>query len=211
VTPRARLDSLLHAYVAERADDTQTVTSVFALLTTTIGLFTVIGFALTHASSLPAWAIALTPLPPIPFIAFGALVAHIAQIRGRIIDEYESEIRALTRELDDDDAALAPYGHTLLDSRVWQSYYSRVVVGVSFVTLFPLYVAVLVQAYRESYREEFALALTSLAGCSIVTAILIALFVIALNPRREFERGLAQLRGVGTGLGSELPGQHRSG
>ena len=161
-----------------------------------IGLLGVIGFALINADSLPAWIVAMAPIPPLPFVAAGALATHIAQIRGITIDTYETEIRTLSRELDHDSDFLAPYGHTILNRRVWQGYYARVAASLLFLTCFPIYLAVLIEAYRESHEKVPALARASLIGCSFVTAVSIVLFVVALFPRREFERGLAQLRAL---------------
>jgi uncharacterized membrane protein len=92
---REQLDVLIAAYAAERADDTQAVPSFIALLTTSIAILTLIGFALINEKTIPGWLIALAPLLPIPFAAYAALVTHVAQIRGRVINRYERDIRAL--------------------------------------------------------------------------------------------------------------------
>lgn len=185
-----RLTTLLHAYQAERADDTQAVTTFFGLLTAAIGLMTLIGFALVYREDIPSWLIAVAPVAPIPFVAFGALIAHIAQIRGRVIDRYETEIRTLTRAADPG-SGLAPYGHTVLDRVVWEAPFSRIVMAVSFVSYFFGYVAVVVQCFRYSRNEEFLLALATLIFASVVMLVLIGLFVVALFPYRALRRGLA--------------------
>jgi hypothetical protein len=191
---RARLETLLHAYVAERADDTQTVTSIFGLLTTTIGLITLIGFALVNSSSVPGWMIALAPILPMPFIAFGALLTQVAQIRGRVIDDYEREIRMLVREADQENKTLVPYGHTVLDRRVWDAPYARIVMLVSFATFLGGYIAVIIECFRYSKRTEFTLALTGLFSSTVGTSILIGLFFASLFPRRWLRKGLADLQ-----------------
>ena len=96
----------------------------------------------------------MIPLAPIPFIAFGALVSHVAQIRGHVIDAYETEIRTLIREYDGDGDSLSPYGHTILNRRVWQSYYARVVIGVNILVLGPIYIAILIEAYQNPIGEK---------------------------------------------------------
>ena len=73
---------LLKAYELERLDDIQAASTMLSLLAPTLGLLSLMGFALINADSLPAWLLALVPLAPLPFIAFGALYAHLAQVRG---------------------------------------------------------------------------------------------------------------------------------
>jgi hypothetical protein len=188
----ARLDVLLHAYVAERADDTQTVTSMFGLLTAAVSLISLIGFALINHASVPAWLLALAPLAPIPFIAFGALLAHIGQIRGRVIDGYERELRAIANRLDGGRSRI-PYGHSILDRVVWDAWYSRLVILISFLAFFGLYIAVLIECFRYAKGTEFGLAVTGLACSSIATLALIGLYVAALFPYYWLRRGLRGL------------------
>ena len=51
----AEFDALLQAYAAERTDDAQSVSTMFGLLATAVGLLSVIGFALIHANGLCRW------------------------------------------------------------------------------------------------------------------------------------------------------------
>jgi hypothetical protein len=191
-----RFEALLNAYTAERTDDTQTVTSMFGLLTASIGLITLIGFALVNRESVPGWLIALAPTLPIPFIAFGALLTQVAQIRGRLIDEYEREIRVIVRAADDSDDNLIPYGHTVLDRLVWDAPYSRIIMGVSFLTFLGGYVAVITECFRYSRGTDFGLALTGLVSSTAATALLIGLFGATLFPHHWLRKGLAELARV---------------
>jgi hypothetical protein len=187
------LDVLLHAYMVERADDTPATASFLSLLAAILGFLTIIGFGLTHASSVPAWAIAVIPVPTIPFIAFGTIIAHAAQVRGWVIDDYERRLRALTRSETDYEIA-APYGHSLLNHVVWQNWFAKWAIALAFLGLFPLYIGVLVVSYQDSHRQQPVVALISLVGCSIALAILLTLFLIALGPERTWRRGVADLR-----------------
>lgn len=157
-----------------------------------IGLISLIGVALINHEVVPSWLIALAPIAPIPFIAFGALIANVARIRGHLIDRYESEIRALTGA-SDGGKTLIPYGHTQLARVVWDAPFGRVVMGVSFVSLLTGYVAVIVACFHYAKVEHFALALGALIFVSITTSALIGLFVIALDPERAIGRGLKSI------------------
>jgi hypothetical protein len=189
---RERLDVLLAAYSAERADDSQTVTSMFGLLTAAIGLVTIIGFALVNHDSIPSWLIALAPLLPVPFVAFGALLANVAQLRGRVIDNYEREIRHLLRNHDHPEN-LVPYGHTLLDERIWRAPIAQIVLMISFLAYFGGYIAVLIECFRYSKAQENTLALVGLISASLATAILLGLFGASLKPEAQLRRGLRDL------------------
>lgn len=188
-----RLETLLQAYAAERADDTQAVTSFITLLTTSIGLITLIGFALINHKTVPGWLIALAPLLPLPFAAFGALVTHVAQIRGRVIDAYESEIRVILNAIDRP-ATLIPYGHTVLNRAVWASAYARVVLSFAFLIFFGGYAVVTWQCFRYARETDSALAVVSLTASALATCVVIGLFGLALFPDYWLGKALAGLR-----------------
>jgi ABC-type Na+ efflux pump permease subunit len=165
---------------------------MFGLLTAAIGLVTIIGFALVNHTSIPSWLIALAPLLPLPFVAFGALLANVAQLRGRVIDNYEREIRHLLRNHDHPDN-LVPYGHTLLDERIWKAPIAQTVLAISFLAYFGGYIAVLIECFRYSEVQEHTLALVGLVATSSATVILLGLFAISLRPEALLRRGLGDL------------------
>lgn len=195
VDEEATLAVLLQAYAAERADDTPTTASFLALVGTILGFLTIIGFALTHASSIPAWAIAVVPVPTIPFIAFGTIVAYAAQVRGTVIDDYERRLRKLTFETSTEKIA-PPYGHTLLNRVLWQHWFGKTAIGLAFFALLPIYLGVLVVSYRDAHSGAPVIALASLIGCSVALAVLIVLFVIALFPGNARAKGVTEIASV---------------
>ena len=206
----ARLAILLQAYAAERADDTPTTASFLALVGTVLGFLTIIGFVLTHDSAVPAWAIAVLPVSTIPFIAYGTIVAHVAQIRGAVIDDYEKRLRALQPPPPTEQIA-PPYGHGLLNRMVWQHWFGRTAIGLASLALVPLYVGVLIECYRHSHTGEPTLALASLIGCSVALLILLALFVVALFPERARSLGIAELSRQQAIVDPELKGVDPTG
>src|SRR4051794_21273578 len=90
-----RLQVLLKPYELDRADDSQALSAMYTLLAVTVGLMSLIGFALINAKddNLPGWVIALSPLAPLPFIAFGAIHSYAATMRGTLIALHEKELR----------------------------------------------------------------------------------------------------------------------
>jgi hypothetical protein len=188
-----RLDALLAAYTAERADDTQAVTTFVALLTTSIALLTLIGFALINEERVPGWLIALAPLLPIPFAAYAALVTHIAQIRGRIINRYERDIRALLNSRGGRHS-LVPYGHTVLDTAVWEATYSKIVIGLAFIVFFGGYGAVTAACFWYAHDTHFGLAILGLVSSIVAAAVVIILFAVAIWPEPWIRRALDDIR-----------------
>jgi hypothetical protein len=193
MTIPSELDSLLNAYAAERTDDAQSVSTMFGLLATAVGLLSLIGFALLHAKSdaLPAWAIALAPLVPLPFVAYGALLTHLSNVRGQVIDLYEHRIRGLVGG-NRGEYVPAPFGHTILNS-IWQGTYARTVIAVAFASFFSIYVAVLIESFRYARKTAFDMALASLVGCSAGMMLLIVLFAVALFPQKVINRTMTNL------------------
>lgn len=181
---------LLKAYELERLDDIQSASTMLALLAPTLGLLSLIGFALVNADSLPAWLLALVPLPPLPFMAYGALYAHLAQVRGALIDRYERELR---NNFDVTAGGLrVPSGHQVL-GRIWTTTFGRLVVAISALSLFAVYVAVLVVSFRDARKAEPALAYFGLVFASCATGLIIALYIVALWPERALRRHAADL------------------
>lgn len=176
---------LLKAYELERLDDIQAASTFLTLLAPIIGLLSLIGFALINAVSLPKWLIALVPLAPLPFAAYAALYTHLAQVRGLMLDHYECELRRHSGVIV---AGLrVPFGHRVL-GRIWVSAYARVVIAISALALGAMYVAIVVVAFRDARYDEPYLAYFGVVFASIATVVIVALFVIALRPEREFRR-----------------------
>jgi hypothetical protein len=46
----------------------------------------------------------LAPIPPVPFVALGMVAAHVAKIRGKVVDRYESELSGPARGGDEAEA-----------------------------------------------------------------------------------------------------------
>jgi hypothetical protein len=187
----ARLEVLLKAYELERTDDIQAATTMLTFLTTALGLASLIGFVLLNDSSLPGWVVALSPLPPIPFIAFGALYAHLAQVRGALIDRYEVELRRRFPGLEADRLPV-PSGHSIL-GHIWVTAFGRTVVFLSAIVFLALYIGVIIESFRVAHNTEPTLALCSLAASIVATAITVLLFIVALFPMRVVDRELARL------------------
>jgi hypothetical protein len=192
VTSERELDVLLHAYAAERADDAEAAGTVVALFATSVGLLTLIGFILIHhkSGSVPGWAIALAPLLPFPFLAYGAMLAHLSNARGQIIDIYEKRIQERLGGVSEGHVP-APFGHTLI-SQAWKTLLGGVVVIGSSVVFIGLYVAVLIESFRDARNSEYDLALMVLVACSLAVCAVIVLTVLALQP--DFvSRGLERM------------------
>jgi hypothetical protein len=169
---REKLEVLLKAYEIERTEDSDAWAVSIALVTASVGLMSLVAFALVHAGDgeLPAWLIALLPIPPLPFMAFGALHAHISQVRGVVINLYESELRRLVPNRD----VPAPFGHSIA-MRVWVGLFGRVAIGIAGVSYLTMYIAVLVESYRHSHEQDPVLAACSLFTCSLFTVIVLGL------------------------------------
>jgi hypothetical protein len=172
------LDALLKLYASERQVDAPSPGFMIGLLATTIGLVGLAGAVTSGQFS--GWVAALAPLLPIPFMAFGALISQVAQARGEVIDEYEREIRRLLVATTGE-ATLVPLGSTV--RRVWTGWYGRSVVALAFVALLTGYVAVVVQSYRLARVDHDVLALAALVLASLSTALIVALYFVALRPK----------------------------
>jgi hypothetical protein len=189
---RDELDVLLKAYELERLDDIQAGASFLTLLTITIALMSLIGFVMVNSASLPGWLVALAPLPPVPLIAFAALHGHLAQIRGQLIDRYESEIRRRLPGLNAHDLPV-PAGHSIL-GRLWVTLFGQTVIALSAVFLLALYVGVIVQSFRMAYQTEPTLSVLVLAMTITATGIVVTLFALSLFPERPIRREIARIR-----------------
>jgi hypothetical protein len=181
MTSDRELDALLHAYAAERADDAQVAGTLVALFATSVGLLSLIGFALFHAKSgsVPGWAIALAPLLPIPFIAYGAMLSYVSNVRGKVIDTYEERIREGLGGIREE-CVPAPFGHTVV-SRAWKSKFGGWVIGVTCVVFIGLYVVVLYESFRYAHHSAYGWALGTLVGSSLALLGLIGLTVLAFK------------------------------
>ena len=184
---------LLKAYEMERLDDLQMASAFLALLAPTLGLLSLMGFALINAASIPKWLIALVPVTPLPFIAFGAMYAQLATVRGLLIDGYERTLRAASTVVAG--GLSIPSGHQVL-GRVWNGLYSRVVIGISSIALGSLYVAAIVVSFRDARAEEPVLAWFGLVFSSVCTLVLCSIYALALWPERTLRKYSADLRSV---------------
>jgi uncharacterized membrane protein (DUF485 family) len=191
VEARAELDVLLKAYELERSDDIQAAASFLTLLTITIALMSLIGFVMVNSESLPGWLVALAPLPPVPLIAFAALYGYLAQIRGRLIDRYESELRRRFPDLKACEVPV-PSGHSIL-GRVWVTRFGRTVIALSAIVLLGLYVGVIVQSFRTAYETEPAFSIVVLVAAIISTGVVVTLFALALFPERLIRNEVKRL------------------
>ncbi len=185
---RDQRELLIASYQAERGDETAAFASVLSLLAATIGLLTIMGFALVAANrhQVPAWLVALIPLPPLPFMAFGALQSMLARVRGKVIESYESALIAAHGAPMAENVPV-PSGLLML-REVWLGWFGRVVIGVSWLALLSMYVAALVESFRYSIDKAPVLAIASLAGCSTGALVIMCLYVAALWPERLMNR-----------------------
>ena len=87
-----------------------------------------------------------------------------------------------------------PYGHTVLDKRVWEARFARTLLLISFLAFFGGYVAVMIECFRYSKGTEYTLALTGLVSSAVGTVILIAMYTVALFPYRWLDQALDEIR-----------------
>src|SRR5207249_1484213 len=148
-----RAEFLLRLYEIERAEDAQTLSSITGLLTTAVGLLSLIGSALivaSRAEDFPGWLLALLPFVPFPFIAYGAMYTHVLTVRGYLIDQYERELQT-----SDIRAGTAPVpGTHLLLGRIWKGTRGNIAMGVTLVALLVMYLAILVGSFRYAWRTN---------------------------------------------------------
>jgi hypothetical protein len=178
------LNVLLKAYELERLEDIQALNVRLVFITTTLGLMSVLGFLIVHGS-LPAWIIAVAPLPPIPFMAYVAPYTMIDVLRGSLIDAYEGELRQLPtprRRLPPRRVwALEPRPGLVLMAGAADHHRFR---GRSC----PLYIGFVVVSCHRAFPEYPVLAVmvTSFAAGSSV--FVVTVFALALSPERLVKR-----------------------
>jgi hypothetical protein len=188
-----RLEVLLKAYELERADDANTPSVIIALLTTSVGLLSLVGFALVNSSSIKPWIIAVLPLVPFPFIAFGAIFAHLVVFRGHYIDALERELHRRTDNWRVEDVAI-PSGHHLM-GRAWWSRRVNVGIWLMFIALAVLYGGIVWESFNLSFsgthhghhRDRLA-AVLSVVGVGISTSIVFGLYLAINSPTAYFRR-----------------------
>lgn len=192
LTAEEEFEVLLKAYELERLDDVQMASSFIGLLAPTLGLLSLMGFALVNAESIPKWLVALVPIAPLPFIAFGAMYAHLATVRGLLLDGYERALRGSSAVIAG--GLVVPSGHHIL-GRVWNGLYSRIVIGTSTAALGSLYVAAIVVAFNDSRHDQPAIAWFGLTFSVACVVVLCVIYVLALWPERTLRRYSVDLRG----------------
>jgi len=182
-----RAQLVLRLYEIERAADSQTLNSITALLTTAVGLLSLIGSALIFASrteDFPGWLLALLPFVPFPFIAYGAMYTHVLTVRGYLIDQYEQELQ--TSDIGTEPSPV-PQTHILL-GRIWKGTRGNIAMGVTLGVLLLMYIAILVGSFRYAWRTNPVIAAVSLAACATALTAVIGVYWFALLPERFVQR-----------------------
>jgi hypothetical protein len=185
---------VLKAYELERTDDIHSGYAFLTMLTVSIGLISLIGFALINVDDedLPGWMFLLVPFLPLPFAGLAALYVHLAQVRGAILDLYEGELRRRFPELSAG-VLRVPSGHTVL-GRLWVGAYGRAVLALVAAPLIAMYFAVIVESYRIAHRTEPTWA-NIVLGIGVIAGLVLAhLLLIAQDPRKVVAREAARLR-----------------
>ncbi len=188
--PNPYLDVLLASYEAERLADSNGPAALIGLLTATIGLSGLVGALLINHGA-PTWLIALAPTAHIPFMAFGALMAHVSQVRGELIYRYEREIRRCISP-PSPWLLVPPVGGALM-RRVWRGWFGSSVVVLLLISILAGYIAILVESYRLSHDMHPVLALSALSFCSCATLVILVLYAFALFPERVVDSEVERL------------------
>jgi hypothetical protein len=173
-----RRDILWRAYLSERRADAETLGSFVAILATSVGLLSIIGFALLHGkdtATVPGWVSAFLPAVPLPVLGFASLYSNVLILRGQYIGLYERELRRLDAlDLQVEKWPIPVPSGQLAVSNLWRSTRGSIAMLVMFGSLTATYVAILVVSFKNAHRTEPAMAYASLiAGSLIVTTLFV--------------------------------------
>lgn len=196
------VDQLVQIYIVERGIEAQTFSSLLTMLSASTALLTLSAFALFHAKhavhnslidiygfqirdqtsevgEVPGWAVALVPIPTIPFIAYTAILTYLGNARAQVVRDYEKALQKLLRA---SSGITPPFGQETT-TLAWRRL--RALIWVAFTALLGLYVGIIWVSFKDARASDPWFAWPALIGCSLVTLGLVLVLVLAFSGKRS--------------------------